>query len=299
MRVRHAVLLAVGMSAGACNGRTAEPARQRVDASVPAQGAQGYDSKSLLSSGADRPAPESVAPEAAPRDQAGSPQWPVTGDLSPEMIIRTGQAAVEVDSLESALAALRAVAARAGGYVGNTTMQAGHDQARSATLELKVPAARFDELVGGLRPIGQVEFVNVSAVDVGEEFVDISARTANARRLEERLIGILATRTGKLADVLEIERELARVRQEIERYDGRLRYLKAHAAVSTLGVTLHEPSPIVGAPGSHPIREAFRQAWHNFIDVVAAVIAASGVLVPLVVVVSGVVLAGRRMWRRA
>jgi hypothetical protein len=293
MRVRHAVLLAVGMSAGACNGRSAEPARrERIDATVPAQADAG---KALTSSGTGSAAPN----EAPAAGRPESAQWPVAGDLSPEMVIRTGQAAVEVDSLEPALAALQAVAARAGGYVGNTTMQAGHDQVRSATLELKVPAARFDELVRGLRPIGQVEFVNVSAVDVGEEFVDISARTANARRLEERLIGILAARTGKLAEVLEVERELARVREEIERYDGRLRYLKAHAAVSTLGVTLHEPSPIVGAPGSHPIREAFRQAWRNFIDVVAAVIAASGVLVPLVVVFSGVVLVGRRIWRRA
>jgi hypothetical protein len=43
-----------------------------------------------------------------------------------------------------------------------------------------------------------------------------------------------------------VERELARVRKEIERMEGRLRYLKAGAQLSTLSVNLHEPVPIVG-----------------------------------------------------
>src|SRR5205823_10851551 len=78
-------------------------------------------------------------------------------------------------------------------------------------------------------PIGKLESVNVSAEDVGEEYVDVAARMANARRLESRLIDLLAARTGKLKDVLDVEQELARVREEIERYEGRLRYLKAHS----------------------------------------------------------------------
>jgi hypothetical protein len=71
----------------------------------------------------------------------------------------------------------------------------------------------------------------------------------NARRLETRLIDLLATRTGKLKDVLDVERELARAREEIERYEGRLRYLRAHATLSTLTISLHEPLPVVGRAG--------------------------------------------------
>ncbi len=197
------------------------------------------------------------------------------------MIIRTGSAVVEVDSLERAIADVRLLAARVGGYVANTSVQTGREQFREATLELKIPAPRFDDAISGLSPLGRVEAVNVSAEDVGEEFTDLTARTANARRLEERLIELLATRTGKLDDVLSVERELARVREQIERMEGRMRFLQARAATSTLSVSLHEPFPVLGQRGQNPIGEAFRDAWRNFVGFVAAFISALGILVPL------------------
>ena len=86
-------------------------------------------------------------------------------------MVRTAQASVEVDSLERAVALVRALAERVGGYVANTALQTGRGQLRSATLEVKIPADRFDEGLAGLAPIGKLESVNVSAEDVGEEFV--------------------------------------------------------------------------------------------------------------------------------
>ena len=230
---------------------------------------------------------------------APAEQWfrPTTTDPTDRLVLRTGQASIEVDSLEGAMAQLRLVARRAGGFVADASVQSGRNQVRHATLELKVPAARFDELTEGLQPIGRLEFVNVSAEDVSEEFVDLTARAANGHRLEERLIELLRTRTGKLQDVLSVERELARVREEIERIEGRLRYLKASAELSTLSVSLHEPLPIVASGGRGPIAEAFRAAWRNFVGLLAAAIASLGYLVPVVGLGWGLVLAGRR-WRR-
>lgn len=198
------------------------------------------------------------------------------------MIIRDGYAGIEVDSLDPAIARVRALAQRVGGYVANTSVQGGRDQLRSASLEVKVPAERFDEALSGLAPIGKVESVNVSAQDVGEEYVDINARVENAHRLEARLIALLANRTGRLQDVLSVERELARVREEIERYEGRLRFLRARVATSTLTVNVHERSPIITpVAGDGPIVVALREAWRNFVGFVAAVIASLGVVVPL------------------
>src|SRR5437773_5664546 len=159
-------------------------------------------------------------------------------------------------------------------------MQTGRGQVRSATMEVKVPANRFDEGLSGLAPIGKLESVNVSAEDVGEEFTDATARMANARRLETRLIELIATRTGKLKDVLDVEQELARVREEIERYEGRLRYLQAHAALSTLTISVHEPVPVVGHPGSSVVTEAFKQAWRIFVWLFALVGQSLGILSP-------------------
>ena len=197
------------------------------------------------------------------------------------MVIRNANAAIKVDSLELAIAALREVAARVGGFVANAGIQTGRGQLRSATIEVKVPAARFDEALAGLKPIGELEAADVKADDVGEEFVDVSARMENARRLERRLIELLATRTGKLKDVLDVEQSLAHVREEIERYEGRLRYLRAHTAMSTLTVYVHEPLPVVGSAGRSVMGEAFRQAWRNFVMFLAVFVQALGIVIPL------------------
>ena len=241
------------------------------------------------------PAPAAPSPSGVPPVSAVSQP-----SLASSMIIRTGYAGVEVDSLDAAIARVRQLAQRVGGFVANTQVQGGKDQLRSASLEVKIPSDRFDEALAGLAPIGKVESVNVNAQDVGEEYVDIAARVENAHRLEARLIALLANRTGKLQDVLSVERELARVREEIERYEGRMRFLRARVALSTLTITVHERAPIITpVAGDGPIVNAFREAWRNFVGFVAALIASLGVLVPLGVLVFVGWLGVRRLvpWR--
>jgi hypothetical protein len=238
--------------------------------------------------------------EASARAPA-SDQWfrPKAFDPASRLIVRTGQASIEVDSLEPSMAELRRIVQRAGGFVADASVQSGRNQLRSATLELKVPASRFDELTQGLEPLGRLQFVNVAAEDVSEEFVDLTARVANGHRLEDRLVELLRTRTGKLQDVLSVERELARVREEIERMEGRLRFLKTSAQLSTLSVNLYEPAPIVAShPGRSVIVEAFKTAWRNFMGVLAGTIASLGFVVPVVVLGWGTLIIGRKYKRK-
>ena len=210
---------------------------------------------------------------------------PVTPtDVAANMIIRTATASIEVDSLEPAVAMVHQLAERVGGYVGGQGVETGRNQLRQAFIEVKIPAARFNEVIGGLKPIGKLESVNVAAQDVGEEFVDVTARMDNARRLERRLIDLLATRTGKLKDVLDVEQSLAQVREEIERYEGRIRYMQAHIAMSTLNVTLHEPLPVVGTAGRSVLGEAFAQAWRNFVGFISVLVQSLGVILPLAMI---------------
>jgi hypothetical protein len=220
-------------------------------------------------------------------------------DPTTRLIVRTGQAVIEVDSLEPAIAELRRIAQRVGGFVADATVQSGRNQLRSATLQLKVPTAGFDDLTLALGPLGRLQSVNVSAEDVSEEFVDVTARVANSRRLEDRLVELLRTRTGRLQDVLTVEHELARVREEIERMEGRLRFLKASAQLSTLAVSLSEPPPIVAShPGRSIIGEAFKTAWRNFVGVLAGAIASLGFAGPIVILGWGTWVVARRYKRR-
>ena len=219
-------------------------------------------------------------------------QTAVTG-----MVIRNGAVNIQVDSIEIAVERIRGIAIAQGGYVGGLTIQTGEHQVRSATLELKVPSARFDSVMTGMPALGKVEHSSTTAEDVGEEFVDLTARAENAKRLEARLVTLLATRTGKLDDVLKVERELARVREEIERHEGRLRYLTTRVAMSTIHATVHEKMPVIAAaPGRNVLLEAFKNMWRNFVRIVVVGIEMLGVAIPVLLVLLGAWWMFRR-WR--
>jgi len=276
-----------------------------VDRSQNSQAAR--DRSEVASNKAASPVPVGRMGQPAVSPQEASAQAPGTGqwsrgeafDLATRLIVRTGQASIEVDSLEPSMADLRRIVQRVGGFVGDASVQSGRNQLRSATLQLKVPASRFDDLTQALEPLGRLQFVNVAAEDVSEEFVDLTARVANGRRLEDRLVELLRTRTGKLQDVLTVERELARVREEIERMEGRMRFLKTSAQLSTLSVNLFEPAPIVAShPGQSVIGEAFKTAWRNFVGVLAGAIASLGFVVPVVVLGWGTLIIARKYKRK-
>jgi hypothetical protein len=237
---------------------------------------------------------KAIAIGAAARAPTQTPAAALPDSVRPPMLIRNGAATIRVDSVGLAIAAVRALAERLGGYVPNVAIQSGEQQTREATLTLRIPSARFDDALTGLQPIGKVEAVHVSSEDVGEEYFDIEVRLANGRRLEQRLLTLLEQRTGSLEDVLAVERELARVRQEIEQLEGRLRYLRNRVDMSTLAVTVHEPGPILANVGENVIVRALKQAVRNFVNLVAAFIAALGVLLPMFAVLAG----GWLWWRR-
>jgi len=289
MRSQAAVLVALTLIGGACL-RKAVREEER---------AAGYAQQSVTSSmSAGRADLAARVSAAGDESQPGAGlALPGARDVLPNLIIRSGTASIEVDSLERAIVLVRALARRVGGFVAGSATQAGRGQLHSASLEIRMPAERFDEAVEGLRPLGKVESVNISADDVGEEYVDVAARMTNARHLEARLIDLVARRTGKLADVLNVERELARVREEIERYEGRLRYLRSRAAVSTLTLTVHEPIPVVDHGSPSVVAEAARQAWRNLIALVAFAIQSLGFILPLGLVASAAWWVVRR-WRR-
>ena len=219
-------------------------------------------------------------------------------DPTGTMLVRHGQASIEVKAVDDVVSRMRQTAAQFGGFVANTAVRTGKDEQRSAMLQLRIPSAQFDGAVAALSQLGKVESVSVNAEDVAEEYVDLGARLTNARRVEARLAEMLATRTGKLSDVLTVEQELARVRQEAERYEARMRWLERRATLSSLDVTIHEKLPLIGSPpGRGPIAEAFAEAWERMVGFVAGFIALLGVLVPLGVLVLLGVLVVRRIIR--
>jgi hypothetical protein len=222
-------------------------------------------------------------------------------DAGGAMLIRNGRASVQVTRLDDAVTRLRQTATQLGGFVANTAIVGGKEEHRTATLEIRVPSGQFDAVVTALGGLGTVESVSATVQDVGDEYVDLRARAANARHMEARLVEMLARRTGKLSEALTVEQELRRVREEVERYDARLNWLEKRTSLSSIEVALHEPMSVLDQRGPSPIAEAFAEAWRRAIGVVAWSIAFLGVLVPLGLLVGGLIAVGRRLprWRSA
>lgn len=214
----------------------------------------------------------------------------------PAMLIRTGSTVIRVDSLEIAITELQALTRRLGGYVGNTSYTGGQERRRQASIQLRIPASRFDALQAEVAGIGTVLSFQVQASDVGMQYTDAQARLRSKRQVEQRLLQLLATRTGKLSDVVELEEAMSEVREGIEQAEGEIRYYRNQVALSTVDVTLMEPGLVVAEPGHHPIRDSFGRAWRNFTGFIAGIIASLGWVLPLGVMAFAVIRIARWAW---
>ena len=105
---------------------------------------------------------------------------------------------------------------------------------------LRVPGDRLADALARLRQLGQVVEDTQGSQDVTDQIVDLDARLASARATEQRLTELLQNRTGKLSDVLEVERELTRVRLDIERLDAEKTNVGRRVSYATIDVTIRE-----------------------------------------------------------
>lgn len=108
---------------------------------------------------------------------------------------------------------------------------------RDQSIQIRVPSPRFREALGKISELGDVMHQSVSAEDVSEEYHDAEVRLTNLKATQKRLQDFLS-KSASLSDMLTLEHELERVAMDIDRIEGRMRYLREHVALSTLNVAL-------------------------------------------------------------
>ena len=225
--------------------------------------------------------------ERSPRPPSRGANHGVPG-VPPPMILRTAQLTVVTQNLDQARTSMDQIVQRYSGYVGDLTVSAPSDGARRLTANLRVPAAQMDAAMAELKKLGRVESESQSGQDVTAQYVDLEARLGNARNTEQRLLDLLRQRTGKLSDVLEVETELGRVREEVERMEGERRLLSKQVEYSTIAATVTEEyrAPARAVPESTGTR--FRnaavegyQSLVNFVIDVVLLLLSNGLLLLL------------------
>jgi hypothetical protein len=246
-----------------------------------------------------RPVSRQGAPVSPP-----PPQSPLPAASNNRKIIRHGNQTIEVPRIDAALDTIRRTVTELGGYTTDESHRQQNDGMNTATITCRVPAEKLDDAIGRFQRLGKQEQLSITAEDISESYSDLEIQIGNQKRLEARLLDLLNRQTNRLTDLLEIERETARVRGEIDRMEGRKRFWDNQLALSTLIVALHDPRPAIASAGGGPwrtLRQAFGDAGDNFVLTVADIIAAIGTLIPLIVTIAVVVLALRWLlrWRRA
>lgn len=176
-------------------------------------------------------------------------------------IARTARLRVRTTDFDAARPVVDRVLADTGGLVGNVRVSGTRGDARSLTATLLIPASRLDAALMALKAVGPVLEESQSGDDVTEQVVDVEARLSNARKTEKRLVDLLQKRTGNLADVLAAEREIARVREEIERFDAQRKNLERRVTYATLNLEVTEEQHAALDLGPQPVSGMFRDAF--------------------------------------
>jgi len=126
------------------------------------------------------------------------------------------------------------------GFIANSQIGGRRGSRRTGTWQVRIPAEQFEPFLAATVEIGEVRSLARKSQDVTEEFFDVEARIRNKRVQENGLLKILEERPGKLEDVLTVERELSRVREEMERMEGRLRLLANLTSLTTINIVVEE-----------------------------------------------------------
>jgi chromosome segregation ATPase len=119
-------------------------------------------------------------------------------------------------------------------------VSSGRGDARTLTATLRVPSARLDAILVTLRALGQSTEESQGGENVSAQMIDLDARLKNSRNTEARLTEMLKNRTGNVGDVLDVEREIARVRGEIEQLDAQRKQLQDRVTYATITLSVSE-----------------------------------------------------------
>jgi hypothetical protein len=188
----------------------------------------------------DEKAPASDAETKAEFVEDTSATPSAVGPTATRKLIRNATAELEVVSFDESIQKITAFASEEKGYVATTSSEKQANGKLRGEIVVKVLPDNLDRFLGKLRGIGELKNQALTTEDVTKAYFDTESRLKNARLMEQRLIEILKTKSKDVADLLEVEKELGRVREQIETMQGELKFMDSQVAFATVTITLAE-----------------------------------------------------------
>jgi len=192
------------------------------------------------------------------------------------MIARTAELKLLVEKLDEAREGMDRILIKHKGYVGQLSASAESGSARMVIASLRVPADQLDACIAELKKLGRVTQESRAGEEVTQQHIDLVARLKNSLNTEARLNGVLQQRTGPIKEILDVEKESARVRGEIEQMESEQKNLEHRVNFATIDLKLAEeykaqlttPAPSVAMQLRNAIVDGFRSAFQSLLALV-------------------------------
>ncbi len=181
-----------------------------------------------------------------------------------QKIIKTARLVFETQDVEATHKKILQLASQYKGLVQSDN--SGKDYNRIyKNLTIRIPTENFQPFIDGISEgVDYFDQRDISRQDVSEEFVDLEARLKAKRVLEERYLELLK-KANKVEEMLQIERELSNIREEIEAKQGRLQYLQNQVSMSTVNIEFYKTTAETGITQSYgqKMKNAFQGGWNG------------------------------------
>jgi anti-sigma factor RsiW len=161
-------------------------------------------------------------------------------EVANRKLIRNATVELEIVSFDNAVQKITAFASEERGYVATSDSEKQANGKLRGQIVVKILPEDLDRFLQKIRSLGELKNQTLGTEDVTKAYFDTDARLKNAHVMEQRLIDMLKTKTGKVSDLLQVEKELGRVREEIEKMQGELKYWDSQAQFATVTISLAE-----------------------------------------------------------
>jgi hypothetical protein len=182
-------------------------------------------------------------------------------ELANRKLIRNANVELEIVSFDNAVEKITAFANEEHGYVATTDSEKQANGKLKGQVVVKVLPENLDRFLQKIRSLGELKNQTLGTEDVTKSYFDTDARLKNAHVMEQRLIDMLKTKTGKVSDLLQVEKELGRVREEIEKMQGELKYWDSQVQFAAVTIALAEKD--MEEPAAFLVKERAQLALYS------------------------------------
>lgn len=202
-------------------------------------------------------------------------------------IIRDASMRMQVETYKTARTAINEAIAKHEAYV---TVE---DESKSGyswenNMVIRVSSEKFDALLEDLTQLAiYTDHKRINAKDVTAEYIDIESRLENRKKVEKRFQEILQ-QAKNIKEILDVENEIRKIREEIDAAEGRLKYLRDQVSFSTINLTYYQKLDYEAAPERSyftKVGKAVGEGWDGFLEFTIAILYAWPFWILLVAVV--------------